>query len=265
MKLNSREEVHNIDETINIDNNINKSIPTHKRKLKRNNNHSRFKNIILLILIIIIFLIVIPLVCIYFIPKKQASKIKDKRINCTTGYYFPVDDNSSNKQCLKCSVENCQNCSGNLNSNTITSCLSSLIPKYDNYNKISSCELPEEDFSETENEKNRENEKEYINEDDVYEEEIINEIETNVYEEEKDFHINSDFLTSYVINDEKSILIETDINREIIPEVNYTIKAEYFSSESDEYPYTQLINSSYIDKVIDMKIDNYTINLLNFN
>ena len=181
MKLNSREEVQNIDNTIKIDNSINKSIPTHKRKLKRNKNHSRFKNIILLILIIIIFLIVIPFVCIYFIPKKQESKTKDKRINCTAGYYFPVDDNSSNKQCLKCSVENCQNCSGNLNSNTCISCLSSLIPKYDNNNKISSCELPEEDFSETVNETNRENEKEYNKEDEVdeEEEEIINEINRN--------------------------------------------------------------------------------------
>ena len=50
----------------------------------------------------------------------------------------------SNNQCLKCSVENCRICYGNLNSNKCISCLSSLIPKYDNYNNISSCEFPNE-------------------------------------------------------------------------------------------------------------------------
>ena len=317
MYLNSREELYNDDKNINNVNkakNIKKSNLADKRELKRGNYHCRLKNIkniILLILIIIMFLIVLIFLIIHFIPKKQEFKMKEKEkeINCKSGYYLPVDI-SSNKQCIKCSVENCQKCYGNMNSNTCISCLSSFIPKYDNYNKISSCQFPEEeDFSrEKENEKNEGNEKEYINkEDDEGEEELINkkeiekiidekeksnlESEENIYEEKEEFFINTDILnslaineentisfeteeniyeneeefvnkedilTSNIISEESSIISETDVNEEKIKEVNYTIKTEYFSSNANSF--IQFINSSFIDKIIDMKIDNHTIN-----
>ena len=54
---------------------------------------------------------------------------------CGSGYYIPEDDQSS---CLKCSVDNCDECSGTKESNICSSCKSKFFPNYEN-NILKSC------------------------------------------------------------------------------------------------------------------------------
>ena len=76
----------------------------------------------------------------------QKSKTSEK-VNCEIGYFLPTDDN--NKQCEKCSIENCSKCSGTKQINMCTLCKENYMPIYKkNNNKVikdcvESCEIGE--------------------------------------------------------------------------------------------------------------------------
>jgi len=84
----------------------------------------KVKLIIFSIILIIILLIIL---IIYNLSKSP----KD----CQTGYYLPDDSKS---KCEKCSVDNCDKCSGTKESNICSSCFPNYIPFYEN-NILKSC------------------------------------------------------------------------------------------------------------------------------
>ena len=143
-EINSEEEFHNNNISINKSKRKKK---INLNKLKANVYIRRFrfiKNLILLVLLLIIICIIIIFLILNYTQKKRVFKLKLKNneLKCKQRYYIPFD-NSSNKQCLKCSIEHCQKCYGNSISNTCISCLGSYSPKYDNNNKITLCEFPD--------------------------------------------------------------------------------------------------------------------------
>ena len=88
-------------------------IPLPKQNTKRN----------LYLLIILVIIIIIIIIC--FLASSE------KEITCPKGYFIPNDANDKSK-CMKCSVENCEVCSGEILSNTCTSCKQYLTPIFEN-------------------------------------------------------------------------------------------------------------------------------------
>ena len=94
-------------------------IPLPKQNTKRN----------LYLLIILVIIIIIIIIC--FLASSE------KEITCPKGYFIPNDANDKSK-CMKCSVENCEVCSGEILSNICTSCKQYLTPIFEN-EKIKYC------------------------------------------------------------------------------------------------------------------------------
>ena len=68
--------------------------------------------------------------------KNEPEPTKTDKIECEQGYYLPSDDN---KACKKCSITNCNVCSGTTNSNICSSCLNGYFTNY-NRGTIISCD-----------------------------------------------------------------------------------------------------------------------------
>ena len=83
---------------------------------------------LILFIIVIITIIIISIILIIY-------KLSDKKIECKSGYYLPVNSKS---ECLKCSIESCDKCSGSKEFNTCTSCFSNYFPFYENNELIHS-------------------------------------------------------------------------------------------------------------------------------
>ena len=83
---------------------------------------------------------------------KKTNEISDNNHTCDSGYYIP-DDDSSFKDCQKCSVEGCTNCTGTYKSNICHNC-GKLISVYKDEqiircNDPKPCEVGEEDKCKT--------------------------------------------------------------------------------------------------------------------
>ena len=68
---------------------------------------------------------------------KICNETKNQCFNCNDGYYIP-DDSEKRQKCQKCSIENCEKCYGNKNSNFCISCGDYLEPIYID-NEIKEC------------------------------------------------------------------------------------------------------------------------------
>ena len=91
-------------------------------------NQIQEKNNIWKYYIMIILFIIIVIAIIIFLQFKMESK---NIIECQPGYYLPEDD-TNQKICQKCSVENCNKCHGTKLSNVCTTCNQFLTPIYEN-------------------------------------------------------------------------------------------------------------------------------------
>ena len=71
------------------------------------------------------------------------DQIKGKCSKCVDGYYLP-EDNESQFNCKKCSIENCKECKGSKSENKCINCKNNFIPVYDENDKnlIISCNSP---------------------------------------------------------------------------------------------------------------------------
>lgn len=67
--------------------------------------------------------------------KKQNPQVKKKDSTCPEGFYMPTND----KNCQKCSIENCSKCSGDKKNNICLSCMKSFNPVFDRKKRITSC------------------------------------------------------------------------------------------------------------------------------
>ena len=100
---------------------------------KNNDNKIKVKGKLSLKVKLIIFsIILIIIILIILIIYNLLKSPKD----CETGYYLPDDSKS---KCEKCSVDNCDKCSGTKESNICSSCISNYIPFYEN-NILKSCD-----------------------------------------------------------------------------------------------------------------------------
>ncbi len=109
------------------------------------NDTQEKKKLNLKIIIIASFILVIAIlaISIYFII--QAI---NKPPPCKSGYFFPSDAKSkSESECTKCSLENCEKCSGTKESNVCTSCFSNYFPIKENNEliKCNLCDIGEDD------------------------------------------------------------------------------------------------------------------------
>jgi len=86
---------------------------------------SKKLNLKLIIIISSIVLIIIILIILIL----TINNLGNKQIECQPGYYLP--DNSKSK-CQKCSVNNCDKCSGTKESSNCSSCIPNYFPFYEN-------------------------------------------------------------------------------------------------------------------------------------
>ena len=118
-------------------------------KNKINNKYEKINNIIMnyiyLMLIIILIIIIIVFLFLYF---SKINKIKTFGINnnkneiiCNNGLFLPEDYNT---KCLKCSIENCNECIGTKLNNICNKCNPGLNPIYED-NKIILCSIYNEE------------------------------------------------------------------------------------------------------------------------
>jgi hypothetical protein len=103
-------------------------------KIEKKNCILRFLTINTIILLMIIILIVIS-ITLFFIIKL----LNKPPIGCESGYFIPID---SKLKCQKCTLENCDACSGTKDSNICSSCIPNYFPFYEN-NILKSCNLCE--------------------------------------------------------------------------------------------------------------------------
>ena len=103
--------------------------------------NKKIMNYIYLILIKILIVIIIVFLFLYF---SKTKKIKNFSINknkneiiCDNGLFLPEDDKT---KCIKCSIENCNECIGTKLNNICNKCKPGLNPVYEN-NKIISCSI----------------------------------------------------------------------------------------------------------------------------
>ena len=106
------------------------------KKEKKNKISYKYLKISILLYIYII-LIIFGFIYFNFKLKKRKNK-KIEKIFCDSGFYFPEDD-ETNKNCKKCSVENCEKCVGNKYMNFCTQCKSGFQPIYENDLVIQYC------------------------------------------------------------------------------------------------------------------------------
>ena len=116
---------------------------------KINNKYEKVNNIIMnyiyLMLIIILVIIIIVFLFLYFL---KINKIKafyinknNSEIKCDGGLFLPEDDKT---KCIKCSIENCNECIGTKLNNICNKCNSGFNPIYED-NKIISCSICNEE------------------------------------------------------------------------------------------------------------------------
>ena len=109
------------------DDNLVKLNDVEKEELIPNNKKNFIKNIIIILLVLII--IGLAIYIIFFMRKDKKDK-KDKKDNevknkgCKSGYFIPDDDydDLTMKKCEKCSVSNCDVCTGTKSNNTCLNC-----------------------------------------------------------------------------------------------------------------------------------------------
>jgi len=117
----------NIDKIKHVRNNTNNKLYNKRNNIKFNYIYSIFFLARIPILVILLFL--------YF-PKAFVNKNNNKNeIICENGFFLPEDDQS---KCIKCSIEQCMECTGNKLNNTCNKCNPGLNPIYEE-NKIISC------------------------------------------------------------------------------------------------------------------------------
>jgi len=100
------------------------------------------KNICLLLILILLTSSII-FICLFFtkINKNIKDNIKDE-ITCYNGLFLPEDDKT---KCIKCSIENCNECTGTKLNNICNKCNPSFYPIYED-NKIVSCSICNEGY-----------------------------------------------------------------------------------------------------------------------
>ena len=104
---------------------INNSYKGFEERTSNENNINRSKicskKIIIISISISIIIISLTIFLLYYFIIKQNSEDKKEKekIICDPGYYLPEDDPS---KCLKCSEENCKNCSGTKSKDTCNEC-----------------------------------------------------------------------------------------------------------------------------------------------
>jgi len=110
-------------------------------------NYNRKINIFLLFLIIILIIIIIIFFFLFLSRGREhknisinKTQIVNKKIICKSGFYLPIDD-PLEKNCRKCSIENCIECYGSKQKDICIKCNPDLRGIYIN-NKIESCEIP---------------------------------------------------------------------------------------------------------------------------
>ena len=127
---------------------------TSKSKLNKNNNYiknninnkyGKISNIIMnylyLVLIIILIIIIIVFLFLYLSKMKKigTNKNKNEKI-CAFGLFLHEDDKT---KCIKCSIENCNDCIGTKLNNTCNKCKPGFNPIYED-NKIILCSICKE-------------------------------------------------------------------------------------------------------------------------
>jgi len=121
-----------------IENSISKiskeNLDASKKNEKIKNN--KMVNYLYLILIIILIIIIIIFLFLYL-----SNKNKNKII-CDNGLFLPEDDKA---KCIKCSIENCNECIGTKLNNICNKCKPGLNPAYED-NKIISCSICNEGY-----------------------------------------------------------------------------------------------------------------------
>ena len=114
-----------------------------KNEKKEKQENKKFNLKLLIIIAISIGIIIILIIAIYFII--QVVKEQPK---CKPGFFYPSDaESKSESECTKCSLENCDECSGFKEKNTCSSCTSISFPIYENniLIKCNSCDIGEDD------------------------------------------------------------------------------------------------------------------------
>ena len=101
------------------------------------NINSKKRYIRLIILLSILILIIILIVVIIVVSKKDDDD-NDDEIICKSGYFLP--DDSNNKNCEKCSLDNCEKCFGKITSNICKECEKDFFPNKEK-DVIKSCDL----------------------------------------------------------------------------------------------------------------------------
>lgn len=81
------------------------------------------------------FIIIISVIILSIILLIVLIVVLNKKKECESGYYLPEDDKSN---CQKCSVDNCDKCSGTKDSNVCSSCISTFFPIHED-NILKSC------------------------------------------------------------------------------------------------------------------------------
>ena len=103
-------------------------------KIEKKNCFLRFITINSIIVLMVIIIIIISIIL--FLIIKLLNK---PPIGCESGYFIPIDSNS---KCQKCTLENCDACSGTKESNVCSLCIPNYFPFYEN-NILKSCNLCE--------------------------------------------------------------------------------------------------------------------------
>ena len=101
------------------------------------NTNSKKRYIRLIILLSILILIIILIVVIIVVSKKDDDD-NDDEIICKSGYFLP--DDSTDKNCEKCSLDNCEKCFGKITSNICKECEKDFFPNKEK-DVIKSCDL----------------------------------------------------------------------------------------------------------------------------
>ena len=93
-------------------------------------NQFRYKKLIIILISSFLSLLIIATILYFVFHNKE--KQNANTINCEPGYFIPENE----KNCKKCSLENCKECYGKENLNYCTSCIDSFIPLPSNYSII---------------------------------------------------------------------------------------------------------------------------------
>ena len=108
----------------------------------KNKKINNAKNTVLLIILVLITSLIV-FILVFFSKlydnnkKRKNNKIIKDEIICDYGFFLPEDDKT---KCIKCSIENCNECFGTKLNNICTKCNPDLNPIYED-NKIILCSI----------------------------------------------------------------------------------------------------------------------------